>query len=135
MAEVKASLRYSRIGPRKVRVILDQVKKQSAIDAVATLENLNKKGAKLLLGVLKSAMASAESKELDVNKLVIKDVRADGGPSYKRALPRAMGSVHRILKRTTHISVVLSDEIELEKRLKKETAKAETETPEKAKAK
>ena len=130
MAEVKASLRYTRIGPRKVRVILDQVKKKSALSAVATLENSNKKAGRLLLGVLKSAIANAEQKKLDVSKLVIKDVRADGGPSYKRALPRAMGSVHRILKRTTHISIVLSDEIELKQRRKKAEPKVEAETVE-----
>ena len=105
--QAQASVKYLRISPRKVRLVLDLVRNKHVDDARDILANLNKKAARLTGELLKSAVANAKVKKMDEETLFISDIRADGGPTMKRFMSRAMGRADRILKRTSHIKVVL----------------------------
>ncbi len=106
---VKAIARYIRISPRKLRLVLNSVRRKPAYQAMEILNTLPQKGARLAAKVLKSAIANAKVSGLDATRLFVADFRADCGPSFKRFLPRSMGRADRILKRTSHISVTLSE--------------------------
>jgi len=105
----KAVTKYVRISPRKVRLILDMIRKQSVQKAFLILQGTKKKGARLVSKTLKSALANAQNKKMDENKLFVRLAFADGGPTMKRFLPRAMGRADQILKRSAHITVVLEE--------------------------
>ncbi len=107
--EIKANVKYLRIGPRKVRPVINLLRKKYVNDALDILANLNKKGARLTERLLNSAVANARVKKMNEEDLFISDIRADGGPMLKRFMARAMGRADRILKRTTHINVVLTE--------------------------
>jgi len=109
--EAKAIGKYIRISPRKVRQVIDLIKGKKVREATNILKYTPKKAAYLLAKVLKSASFNAANKrkEVDVNNMRIKLCYADGGPMIKRIQPRAMGRANRILKRTSHITVVLED--------------------------
>ncbi|HNX67937.1 MAG TPA: 50S ribosomal protein L22 [Candidatus Omnitrophota bacterium] len=106
---VKAITKYLRIAPRKVRVVLGTIKKRPVMEAMGVLSLLNKKGAVMALKTLKSAVANAKNLGLDEKRLIVADVRADGGPVLKRFLTRSMGRADRLLKRTTHLTVVVCE--------------------------
>ncbi|MCP3954092.1 MAG: 50S ribosomal protein L22 [Desulfobacterales bacterium] len=109
--EVKAVLKFVRISPQKVRKLVDAVKGKPAEAAIDVLKFMPQKGAAIVEKVLRSAVANAEQNHnLDIDTLVVKNVMADQGPSLKRFRARARGRGTRILKRTAHITVVLSDE-------------------------
>ncbi|MCF8061544.1 MAG: 50S ribosomal protein L22 [Deltaproteobacteria bacterium] len=109
--EVKAVAKFVRISPRKVRPVMDQVRGKRVEDAMNTLAFAPQKGAFLLRKVIQSAVANAEQNtSLDVDSLYIKRVYADDGPMLKRFRPRALGRATRILKRTSHLTVVLDEE-------------------------
>jgi large subunit ribosomal protein L22 len=105
--EAKASVKYIRIGPQKVRNILDLVRQKHVDDAFDVLANMNKKGARFAEDLLKSAVANAKVKKMIEGQLFIDDIRADGGPIMKRFMSRSMGRADRLLKRTSHLSVRL----------------------------
>ena len=126
--EARAVIKYLRIGPRKVRPVLDLVRRKPAKKALGILSALNKKGARLALQALKSAMANAKIKKMNEDNLVISDIRADGGPILKRFMSRSMGRANRILKRTTHITVVLHEAIEAVTEKKEATGVATDDT-------
>lgn len=107
--ETRVVAKYLRIAPRKVRIVLNAIKGKPAFIAMDHLRLLNKKAARLVQKVLKSAIASAKEKKLDEARTFVKEVRADGGPSYKRIMTRSMGRADRIKKRTTHITVILGE--------------------------
>ena len=108
--EVKAVTRYVRIAPRKVRIVTELVKGKSAEEALTILKFLPKKAARLVSKTLQSAVANAEQNpNVDVDTLYIKRIYVDGGPSMKRWRARAMGRATRILKRSSHITVVLDE--------------------------
>lgn len=108
--EAKAVARYIRISPQKARLVADMVRGQVVDKALNTLRFMPKKGAELLRKVVESAVANASQNEaIDVDTLYIKDVHVDGGPTLKRIRPRAMGRASRILKRSSHITVVLDE--------------------------
>lgn len=108
--EVKAVLRYARVQPRKVRIIADEVRGKSAPYVAALLRYHSGKSAKLLRKVLVSAMANAEENNgLNQDNLVISAITIDEGPRLKRMQARAMGRGNRILKKTSHITVVVED--------------------------
>lgn len=109
--ESKAILRYARITPRKARRVVDLVKGKSAGDALLSLHFMPYRGARFVEKVLESAMANAEQKKA-VNPESMKIVKAfvDQGPVTKRVEPRAMGKANVIKKRTSHITLVLSEE-------------------------
>jgi len=109
--ESRAILRYARITPRKARRVVDLVKGKNAGDAILFLRFMPYRGARIVEKVLESAMANAEQKKA-VNPESMKIVRAfvDQGPATKRVEPRAMGRANVIKKRTSHITLVLSEE-------------------------
>jgi large subunit ribosomal protein L22 len=118
--DVKASLRHLRMAPRKVRLIVDMIRGLSATEAETRLQFVRRDAAMPVLKLLRSAMANAEHNfKLDREKLFVKTITADGGSTLKRFRPRAMGRAAPILKRTTHINIVLTDERVLTKKMKK----------------
>ncbi len=110
-----ARAKYLFISPGKVRRIADHVRKKPYSEALSILEALPHKGAKLLRKVIASAAANAlyNNKKLDEDVLYIKELYVDEGPRMKRMRPRARGRADRLLKRMSHISVVLDEIIEV----------------------
>ena len=104
----RACAKYVRISPYKVRVVLDLVRGKSVNEAVAILENTSKAGAEPIRKAVLSAAANAEH-NLNMNRadLVVAECFADMGPTLKRMQPVSKGRGYRILKRTSHITVVL----------------------------
>lgn len=107
--EVKAVTRFVRISPQKVRMIVDAVKGKPVDTGINTLRFMPQKAAAILGKTLKSAVANADQMEMDVDSLFIKNVYVDQGPSLKRFHARARGRGTRILKRTSHITVIVAD--------------------------
>ena len=109
--ESKAILKYARITPRKARRVVDLIRNKSAGDALVYLRFMPYRGARFIEKLVKSAMANAEQKKA-VNPEEMKIVRAyvDQGPVMKRMEPRAMGRANVIRKRSSHITVILSEE-------------------------
>lgn len=103
--KVKAVTKHLRIAPRKMRIVIDTIRRQQALEAVGILTLLKKKGAQMAVKTLKSAIANAKNLGLNENRLYVSDVRADGGAVFKRFLTRSMGRADKILKRTTHLTV------------------------------
>ena len=109
--EVRAVAKYIRVQPRKVRIIADEVRGKNAAYSAAQLRFHTSKSAKALHKVLISAMANAEENHgLDRDSLRIAIVKVDEGPRLKRIRARAQGRANRILKKTSHITVVVDDE-------------------------
>lgn len=107
--DAKAILRFTRISPQKARLVADQVRGKRVDEALDILAFMNKKGAKIIRDLLSSAVANARSKNFeDVDSLRVSEIMVDGGPVLKRQMPRARGRASRILKRTSHITLVLS---------------------------
>ena len=108
--ETKAVAKYIRISPQKARLVADVVRGQDVETAITTLRFMSKKAARILRKVLESAVANAEQTEtIDVDTLYVKEIQINGGPMLKRFRPRAMGRATRILKRTSHITVVVDE--------------------------
>lgn len=107
----RASAKYIRISPYKVRIVLDIIRGLSYTEAAAVLKNTNKSAAPVVLKVLDSAAANAEYKNISKSDLFVAEAFADQGPTLKRIMPRAKGRAYRILKRTSHITVVLDSSI------------------------
>lgn len=106
-----AHLRYARISPRKVQIVLDLIRNKPANVAMAILKHTPKAASELLEKLLKSAMANAEANtNMDVSKLFVSKCFVCPGPSLKRIQPRAQGRAFRILKRTSHITIELSEQ-------------------------
>ena len=104
-------LRYVRISPRKVRLIMDQIRGKKVGEALNSLSFSSQKSAFLLKKLINSAVANAEENlNIDVDTLYIKRVFADEGPTLKRFRPRAMGRATKIRKRTSHLTVILDGE-------------------------
>jgi large subunit ribosomal protein L22 len=109
--EVRAVAKYIRISPQKVRLIIDVVKGKQVEAALDLLKFMPQKAAAIIEKVIKSAIANADQyPDIDVDSLVIRNIIADQGPSLKRFRARARGRGTRILKRTTHITVILAEE-------------------------
>ena len=109
--ETKAQTRFCRIAPRKMRLVADLVRGHLVDEALTLLKFTNKKAAGILEKTMRSAVANAQNKEgMDVDKLIIKSTFVNEGPTWRRFMPRAMGRATRINKRTSHITVVLTDE-------------------------
>jgi len=108
--EARAVGKYIRISPQKARLVADVVRGMNVDQAITTLKFMPKKGAGVLRQVIESAVANAtQDDQVDVDNLYIKKVTVDGGPSLKRIRPRAMGRATRIIKRTSHITVILDE--------------------------
>jgi len=108
--ETKAVAKYIRISPQKTRLVADVVRGMDVETALTTLRFMPKKAARILRKVIESAVANADQMEtIDVDSLYVKSIQVDGGPSLKRFRPRAMGRATRIIKRTSHITVVVDE--------------------------
>jgi large subunit ribosomal protein L22 len=108
--EAKAILRYARISPRKVKIVLDLIKNKSVAEAIGILNNTPKAASEYLIKLLNSAIANATNNHnMDVEKLYVAEAFANGGPILKRIMPRAQGRAFRIRKRTSHITLVLKE--------------------------
>ena len=108
--DVKASGRYMRISAQKVRRIVGAVKGRPVENGLNTLKFMPQKSARILEKILRSAVANADNRgNVDVDSLVIKNVIVDEGPTAKRFRPRARGRSTRILKRTSHITVIVTE--------------------------
>lgn len=110
--EAQAAHRYVRVAPRKARLVADLVRGKPVGDAIGVLQQVPKKAARILVKALKAVVANAENTQrVDVDRLYVKRIAVDGGPTMKRYLPRAHGRATTIRKRTTHLTVVV-DELE-----------------------
>ena len=108
--EARATLRYARISPRKVQIVLDLIRNKDADKAMAILRFTPKAACELLEKLLKSAIANAENNHsMDVSKLYVAEALVGPGPILKRIRPKDHGRAHRILKRTSHITLVLRE--------------------------
>ena len=109
--EVKAVSRYVRISPRKVHKLIGAVKGKPVEVGLNTLKFMPQKAAGVVGKVIRSALANADQNpDVDVDSLVIRNIVADQGPTLKRFRARARGRGTRILKRTSHITVILAEE-------------------------
>jgi large subunit ribosomal protein L22 len=128
--EVRSTYKYARISPFKAREVTREIQGLPVSAALDLLAFTPKKAAFLIAKTLKSAIANAENNaNLKPDGLVVKEAVVGEGPTVKRIMARARGSASRILKRTSHIRIVLSDEIRIETR---ETRKAKREQEKKA---
>jgi len=108
--EAKAILRYARISPRKVRIVLDLIRGKQIDEAMAILKYTPKRASYMIEKLLNSAVANAENNfNMNRDKLFISKAYADQGPTLKRYLPRAHGRADVIRKRTSHITLVLEE--------------------------
>jgi large subunit ribosomal protein L22 len=108
--ETRAVARFVRISPRKVRLVMDEVRGQKVEDALNMLTFAPQKGARLLRKLIRSAVSNAQNnRNLDPDSLVVKSVFADEGPALKRFIPRAQGRATQIRKRTSHLTVILDE--------------------------
>jgi large subunit ribosomal protein L22 len=109
-AEYKAVHRFARISVLKLRPLLDLIRGKYADDALDMLKYMPHRGARMIEQVLKSAMANAEDRGIrNAGDLVVIDARGDGGPMFKRLMPRARGMAYLIRRRSAHISIGLTD--------------------------
>ena len=108
--EAKAYAKQIRITPRKVKIVCDLIRGKDVSEAAAILVNTRKAASEPLIKLLKSAIANAQNNyEMDVDKLYVSQVFVGPGTTMKRIMPRARGSADRILKRTSNITLALSE--------------------------
>ncbi|MBI1883979.1 MAG: 50S ribosomal protein L22 [Chlamydiae bacterium] len=108
--EAKAFTRFVRISPVKGRLIADQIRGKNIAEALNVVNFCARKGGAVVGKTLKSALANARAKEgMDLDALKVSKIWIDGGPFWKRFMPRAMGRATKIRKRMSHINIVLSD--------------------------
>ena len=108
--EVKAKLRFGRMAPNKARLVADMIRGKGAEEALNILTFTKKAAARSIKKLLKSAVANAtQKKTVDVDRLVVKRITVDQGPTLKRFQPRALGRATSIRKRTSHIQIVLDE--------------------------
>ncbi len=104
-----AVVKYVRMSPSKVRIVLDTIRGRKAEEALAILENSTTQAAEVCLKLLKSAIANGEYKGLNRADLVVEECYTGAGPTLKRLDIRARGRANRLLKRTCHITIILGN--------------------------
>lgn len=108
--EARATSRYTRLTPQKARLVVGLIRGKGVETALGILEFMPKRGARVVAKVLRSAVANAEhAQRVDVDALYIKRAWVDEGPTAKRFMPRAHGRATQILKRSSHITVVVDE--------------------------
>ena len=108
--EAKAVLKYARISPRKVKFVLDLIRGKDTKTAMAILENTRRGASEYLVKLLKSACANAENNfNMDPDSLYVAECYVCPGPTLKRMMARAKGRGDRILKRTSHMTIVVKE--------------------------
>lgn len=109
--QVDARVKFVRISAQKARLVADQVRGMPVDRALQVLGFSTKKASGIVKKVLESAIANAEHNEgADIDELKVSRITVDEGPAHKRVRPRAKGRANRILKRTSHITVTVSDQ-------------------------
>jgi large subunit ribosomal protein L22 len=109
---MRATAKYVRIAPRKVRLVADEVRGKSYPEAASILRFTNKRAARIIGDVINSAAANAEHNDgVDPEELFLREIRVDEGPTIKRYRARALGRATMIRKRTSHISVELGSPV------------------------
>jgi large subunit ribosomal protein L22 len=110
MSAATAKIRHVRMTPRKMRAIANHVRGMQAGKAVEFLTFCRRRAARPILKLIRSAIANADQKgDVDVDNLKIEKIEVDGGPTLKRWMPRARGMATPVLKRTSHVRVVLEE--------------------------
>ena len=108
--DARAYLKYVRISPRKVKIVLDLIRGKDVATAMAILKNTPKSASEYLIKLLKSAVANAEHNfNMDASKLYVSECFVCPGPTLKRIQPRAQGRAFRIFKRTSHITLAVKE--------------------------
>ncbi len=107
--EARAILKYARISPRKVKIVADMIRNQPADKALAMLKFTPKAACEYMEKLLVSAMANADEKNMDSSKLYVAECITCPGPILKRIRAKDHGRAHRILKRTSHVTLVLRE--------------------------
>ena len=108
--EAKAHLKYARISPRKVKIVLDLIRGKDVGVAMAILKNTPKSASEYLIKLLGSAVANAENNfNMDGSKLYVSECFVCPGPTLMRIMPRAQGRAFRIFKRTSHITLAVKE--------------------------
>ena len=108
--EAKAYLKYARISPRKVKIVLDLIRGKDVGVAMGILKTTPKSASEYLIKLLGSAIANAENNfHMDVTRLYVSECFVCPGPTLKRIMPRAKGSADRILKRTSHVTLAVKE--------------------------
>ena len=108
--QAKAILKYARISPRKVSIVLDLIRGKSVDEAKGILKNTRKAASEYLIKLLDSAVANAENNfSMNKDNLYVSECYVCQGPTLKRMMPRARGSADRILKRTSHMTIVVAE--------------------------
>ena len=131
--EVKSLYKYARVSPLKARDVAREIQGLPVSAALDILNFTPRKAAFLIGKTLKSAIANAENNhELDIESLVVKEATATDGPSFRRFKARARGSGAPIKRRTSHLQIILSDEIEIETREEKKKKKSKPKSKKKA---
>ena len=105
-----ATLKYTHLSPQKMRLVADQIRGLPVDRAINLLAFSNKKGADIIKKVLESAVANAENNDgADIDELTVSAIQVNQGPTMKRLRPRARGRADRIIKRTSHLTVTVSE--------------------------
>ncbi len=120
---MKAFLKNYRQSPRKVRLVASLVKGKNVASAIAELDFLAKRAGAPIKKLLLSAVANAKNMGIDAENLFIKELRVDKGIVMKRMMPAAMGTGHRINKRTSHVNILLAEKVIQAKPSKKKVIK------------
>ena len=108
--EAKAIAKYVRIAPRKVRIVIDLIRGKNVAEALAVLKNTPKVASGVIFKVLKSAIANAEHNyDMNSDALYVSAAYVDQGPTMKRVHPRSRGQAFKILKRSSHVTVVVKE--------------------------
>ena len=108
--EAKAIAKYVRIAPRKVRIVIDLIRGKNVVEALAVLKNTPKVASDVIYKVLKSAIANAENNyDMNSDALFVSAAFVDQGPTMKRVHPRSRGKAFKILKRSSHVTVVVKE--------------------------
>ena len=106
---MKARVSHYRISPRKARLVADMIRGLAVDQAMTALQFSKKRAAWYYRAVLKSALANAEEADADISRLIVRESRADEGPTIKRFQPKDRGRAHPIMKRTSHLHIVLDE--------------------------
>ncbi|MEQ1664009.1 MAG: 50S ribosomal protein L22 [Bdellovibrionales bacterium] len=108
--EVKADLKYARVGSQKARLVANAIRGKNVNEAIRILTFMPKKTAVFMKKLVESAVANADQKKvIDVDKLFVKTVQVNEGPDIKRFRPRAQGRAFQIRKKTSHINLILDE--------------------------
>ncbi len=124
--QVIAKLKSYHVAPRKVRLVIDTIRGLNVVDAIAQLENLNKRASEGILKLLNSAIANAVNNfSLEKSNLYIKTIFVGQGMVYKRWMPKAHGTAGRIRKTTSHVTITLDEIIPTDDKKKVKKQKTE----------